>query len=73
RFYERKRPGVGNFSEQNWGISVSAVRRPLRGHDRALFEVPATLFSFAAEQSSGNVLLLDGTDMRTMWFEELID
>ena len=21
----RKRPGVGNFSEQNWGISVSAV------------------------------------------------
>ncbi|WP_216364314.1 hypothetical protein, partial [Subtercola boreus] len=25
RFYARKRPGVGNFSEQNWGISVSAV------------------------------------------------
>ena len=25
RFYVRKRPGVGNFSEQNWGISVSAV------------------------------------------------
>ena len=21
----RKRPGVGNFGEQNWGISVSAV------------------------------------------------
>jgi hypothetical protein len=26
----RKRPGVGNFSEQNWGISVSAVKGLLR-------------------------------------------
>jgi hypothetical protein len=25
RIYVRKRPGVGNFGEQNWGISVSAV------------------------------------------------
>ncbi|WP_206750369.1 YdeI family protein, partial [Cryobacterium sp. TMT4-10] len=39
RFYVRKRPGVGNFSEQNWGISVSAVN----GSWTLLYEVEALI------------------------------